>query len=191
LPTYDGFISVFQNVIELIHIKYFCFYELIKVAEMHKYCLFLICFIPVFSSASCWKPVGEQYGIDPLLLKAIAWKESRGNSTAVGPKLTDGNVALGLMQINSIHLENLKQFGIDRDKLFDACINQQVGAWVLANCIAKFGPVWKAVGCYYTGPYSTNIAAQVAYVRDVQRFYAGYKKQEQYQAQLNQRSKAI
>jgi soluble lytic murein transglycosylase-like protein len=158
---------------------------------MTKLILFFLGSFPLSAVATCWELASAHFGIDPSLIKAIAWKESRGHPNAVGQKLKDGNVALGLMQINSIHLENLKQFGIDRDKLFDACINQQVGAWVLANCIAKFGPVWKAVGCYYTGPNSTNVAAQVAYVRDVQRFYAGYKKQEQHQAQVNQGSKAI
>ena len=47
-----------------------------------------------------------------MLLKAIAWKESRGWTGAVGPKLKDGNRALGLMQINTIHLPNLARFGI-------------------------------------------------------------------------------
>lgn len=139
------------------------------------------------SSMGCWEETGEHFRIDPSLLKAIAWKESRGRPNAIGQKLKDGNVALGLMQINTIHLKNLKQFGINRDKLFDACINQKVGAWVLADCISKFGSTWKAVGCYYTGPNSNNITAQIAYVSDVQRFYAGYKNQEQQRRDTHQK----
>jgi soluble lytic murein transglycosylase-like protein len=135
-------------------------------------------FAPLVASATCWEAAGSKYRIDPLLLKAIAWKESRGLPSAVGPKLRDGNVALGLMQINTVHLPTLARFGIDRQKLFDACTSQEVGAWVLSDCIAQFGSTWKAVGCYYAGPKSTNTAAQVSYVRDVQRFYAGYQRQE-------------
>lgn len=117
-----------------------------------------------------------------MLLKAIAWKESRGHPNAVGPRLKDGNVALGLMQINTVHLQTLAQFGIRRENLFNACTSQEVGAWVLSNCIAQFGATWKSVGCYYAGPKSTNTAAQIGYVKDVQRFYAGYKRQEQQRA---------
>jgi soluble lytic murein transglycosylase-like protein len=134
-------------------------------------------FTPLFASATCWESVGARFGIDPLLLKAIAWKESRGHADAVGPPLKDGNVALGQMQINTVHLPALRKFGIERRHLLNECVSQEVGAWVLADCMAKFGATWKSVGCYYTGPKSSNVIAQLDYVRDVQRFYAGYKKQ--------------
>lgn len=131
--------------------------------------------LPAVAWATCWDEAGRGHDIDPLLLKAIAWKESRGWTGAMGPRLNDGNRALGLMQINTIHLPSLARFGIGRAQLFDACTSQKVGAWVLASCIQRFGATWKAVGCYYAGPASTNHQAQVAYVRDVQRFYEGYR----------------
>jgi soluble lytic murein transglycosylase-like protein len=134
---------------------------------------------PLGAGADCWEQAGQAYGIDPLLLKAIAWKESNGRADAIGPLLPDGNRALGLMQINTIHLPALAPYGIRREDLFDACVSQRVGAWVLADCIQRFGPTWKAVGCYYTGPASRNVAAQVGYVRDVQRYYAAYQQQHQ------------
>jgi hypothetical protein len=83
------------------------------------------------------------------------------------------------MQINTIHLPMLTKFGIRREHLFAPCVSQQVGAWILADCIRQFGATWKSVGCYYAGPASKNTAAQVKYVLEVQRFYQGYKKQEQ------------
>lgn len=128
--------------------------------------------------ASCWMQAGDRYGIDPTLLKAIAWKESRGWTGARGPRLKDGNQAIGLMQINTVHMPTLTAAGIRRTDLLDACTSQMVGAWVLAGCIARFGQTWKAVGCYNTGPASTNVAAQTSYVRDVQRYYAAYKHDE-------------
>lgn len=144
---------------------------------------------PVVSHATCWEEAGQRYGIDPALLMAIGWKESRGWPHAVGPKLPDGNRALGVMQINSIHLPTLAKYGIRREDLFDACVSQQVGAWVLANCISQFGATWKSVGCYYAGPASKNTAAQVGYVEDVKRFYEGYRRQQaeaQAKAQITQ-----
>lgn len=96
----------------------------------------------------------------------------------MGPMLKDGNQALGVMQINTIHLPALAAFNIRRQDLFDACTSQKVGAWVLSDCIKTFGSTWKAVGCYYAGPKSKAVTAQVAYVQDVQRFYAAYCQQQ-------------
>jgi soluble lytic murein transglycosylase-like protein len=127
------------------------------------------------SSTTCWEHAAHPYGIDPTLLKAIAWKESRGWTNAVGPTLKDGNRALGVMQINTIHLPALARFGIRREHLFDACVSQKVGAWILAQCMQRFGATWKAVGCYYAGPASKAVRAQEGYVKDVQRFYAAYR----------------
>ena len=31
-------------------------------------------------------------------------------------------------------------------------MNVKVGAWILAQCIARHGYTWKAVGCYNTAP---------------------------------------
>lgn len=132
--------------------------------------------------ATCWEDAGALYGIDPLLLKAIAWKESRGWTGAVGPAdPKTGHRAFGLMQIYSVHLPELARHGIKKEDLFDACTSQKVGAWILADCIQRFGQTWKAVGCYYTGPASKNLAAQVGYVRDVQTYYRGYLRQSQQQ----------
>jgi lytic transglycosylase, catalytic len=131
--------------------------------------------LPAVASASCWEEAAQRYGIDPLLLKAIAWQESRGWTGAIGPKLPDGNQALGLMQINTIHLPALAKFGIRREDLFDACINQKVGAWILADCMRRFGQIWRAVGCYYAGPGSKNFSAQEKYVSGVRRYYEGYR----------------
>jgi len=128
-------------------------------------------------AAACWEEAGARHGIDPDLLRAIAWHESRGWTNAVGPRLPDGNRALGLMQINTVHLPNLQQYGVRKEDLFDGCASAQLGAWVLADCITKLGATWRAVGCYYTGPNSKNTAAQLDYVRAVRANYDGYKRQ--------------
>jgi len=128
--------------------------------------------------ASCWEQAGAQYGVDPVLLRSIAWTESHGRPDAVGPRLASGNVAIGQLQINTNHLSELAKFGIHKTDLFDACVSEVVGAWVLADCIQRLGATWRAVGCYNTGPGSNNTAAQLRYIRDVQRNYAGYKAQQ-------------
>jgi hypothetical protein len=63
------------------------------------------------------------------------------------PKLKDGNRALGLMQINTIHLPNLARFGIRREHLFDACTSQKVGPgfWPTASSVSALpGSPWAA-----------------------------------------------
>lgn len=129
--------------------------------------------------ASCWEEAASMYGHDPLLLKAIAWKESRGYTKAVGTLLKDGNRALGLMQINTIHLPFLSKYGIRREHLFDPCLSQKIGAWVLAECLQKKGDIWKAVGCYYGGPASRAYNAMDNYAKDVKHYYEGYQRQYQ------------
>lgn len=126
--------------------------------------------------AECWDEASAMYGHDPYLLKAIGWKESRGHVGAVGSLLPDGNRALGLMQINTIHLPALSKQGITRTDLFDPCTSQKVGAWVLADCLKKKGEVWAAVGCYYGGPASKAYTAMRNYANDVRRYYEGYKR---------------
>lgn len=129
------------------------------------------------AAAACWDQAAARYGVNAELLKAIGWVESNWRADAVGPPLSDGNVALGLMQINTVHLPKLALYGIRREDLFNACVSQNVGAWVLADCMRRFGNTWKAVGCYNTGPASNNEAAQLRYVAKVSKHFARFKSQ--------------
>ncbi|WP_228705923.1 lytic transglycosylase domain-containing protein [Acinetobacter baumannii] len=81
-------------------------------------------------NATCWNEAAATYGQDPYLLKAIAWKESKGYVGAVGSLLKDGNRALGLMQVNTIHLNRLSKMELDREDLFDPCVlkSRRLGA---------------------------------------------------------------
>lgn len=118
------------------------------------------------------------YDHDPLLLKAIAWKETKGYVESVGIPLKDGNRAIGLMQINTIHLPELQKYGITKQHLMNACVSEKVGAWVLAKCMSKYGRSWRAVGCYYGGENSKAYKAMNAYAMDVRKYYEGYKRKQ-------------
>ena len=137
--------------------------------------LFLLA--PFAAHASCFEDAATRYGVDAALLKSIAWQESRGHTNAVGPRLPDGNIALGEMQINTNHLDELKPYGIRRADLFNGCTSVNLGAWVLAKCIKNVGRTWNAVGCYVAGAKSKNVAAKAAYVRAVKKHYQGYAHQ--------------
>jgi soluble lytic murein transglycosylase-like protein len=95
--------------------------------------------------AFCFDEAGEQYGINPMILRAIAKVESNFDPAALN-RNTNGTYDFGLMQINSSWARTL---GLERwNALGDACYNTMTGAWILANCMNKYGYSWKAIGCY-------------------------------------------
>ena len=119
--------------------------------------LFLILFFAVVNSVSaesCWQSAAERYGIHTTILRAIAMTESAMNVRAVN-RNTNGSVDVGLMQINSRWFPRLAEMGIQSGDLWDGCTNVQVGAWVLAGYIRRFGYNWRAIGAYNAGPSST------------------------------------
>jgi hypothetical protein len=93
----------------------------------------------------CFEEAGQQYSINPQILRAIAKVESNFNPAAINMN-TNGTYDFGLMQINSswaatIGKERWKELG-------DACTNVKTGAWILSMCMNKYGYTWKAIGCY-------------------------------------------
>lgn len=123
-------------------------------------CLFLNTFNTQASKINsniydCFELAGRDANIDPILLKAIAWQESGLNY-----KITGSNAILGfgeghgygLMQIDSQHLQFLKQYGITRENLInDICLNIYVGTYFMALAFNEFGENWDAVGAYNAG----------------------------------------
>ena len=76
-----------------------------------------------------YESTGRKYGVDPALLGAIAWVESRENPHAIN-KNTNGTVDRGLMQINDTVR---KEFGATADSLFDPAVSLDLAARLLAR----------------------------------------------------------
>lgn len=106
----------------------------------------------------CFDQSAQKYGVDTVLLKAIAQQESSFNQYAINARKSDEDV--GLMQINSFWFEHLQSIGITRKDLFDPCTSIDVGAWVLAQSIQYFGHNWRAVGAYNAGTSKNKKAEQ-------------------------------
>ena len=83
----------------------------------------------------------HDHGLDPGLLRAVAWQESRGNSAAVSDK-----GALGIMQLMP---GTAAALGVDPG---DPNANINGGAAYLALQMAKFGNVELALAAYNAGP---------------------------------------
>ncbi len=99
-------------------------------------------------ASSCFDSAAATYNIAPEVLRAIAHVESGGNPVAVNWN-GNGTYDYGVMQINSTWYPAL---GKERWSLLgDPCFNINVGAWILSQCIRKYGYSWMAVGCYNAG----------------------------------------
>lgn len=96
---------------------------------------------------ACWEEVAAWYGVNVHLLYAIAKTESNFNPHAMN-RNKNGSYDIGMMQINSSWLPTLRKHGVTEEQLKDPCVSLQVGAWILAQNIARMGLTWEAVGAY-------------------------------------------
>ncbi|OPL12126.1 MAG: hypothetical protein AVO38_03600 [delta proteobacterium ML8_D] len=97
--------------------------------------------------AFCFDQAGEMYQINPVVIKAIAKAESGLDPSAVNHN-KNGSYDTGLMQINS---RWKKQLGDRWPYLSDPCYNVLTGAWILRQCMDRYGYTWDAMACYHTG----------------------------------------
>lgn len=119
------------------------------------------------ATADCFKQAAAYHRVNPLILRAIAWQESRGRPEAVNVN-RNGSTDYGMMQINSIHLRELAQYGVSQKQLMDSCTSVYVAAWHLRKKMNKYGNNWDAVGAYHSetkterDKYASAIKAIVA-----------------------------
>ncbi len=129
-------------------------------------------------SADCFDMAGRDYRIDPDLLRAISWQESKWKVNAIG-KNPGAGYGAGLMQIDSQHQGELSQYGIKPGHLLtDACLNIYTGAYYLALAFKKWGVSWEAVGAYNAGFRRTDRQAmrRLEYARKIEAIYLAIKK---------------
>ncbi|WP_224788650.1 lytic transglycosylase domain-containing protein [Pandoraea terrae] len=112
----------------------------------------------------CFEQAGMYQGVNPTLLRAIAWYESKGDPRAVH-RNANGSVDIGQLQINSVHFTALAQNGVPSRALTDACVNIYVAAWLLKQKMVKYGNTWSAVGAYH----SETPNKRDAYARGIQK----------------------
>ena len=94
----------------------------------------------------------EAHGIDPAVIIAMAWKESRYDATAKG----DSGKSLGLLQIQpKWHKERMES--LDCPDLLDPFQNVTVGVDILASLLSKYdGDISKALMAYNAGAAGAN-----------------------------------
>ncbi|HDT0028600.1 TPA: transglycosylase SLT domain-containing protein [Escherichia coli] len=131
----------------------------------------------ICQATDCFDLAGRDYKIDPDLLRAISWKESRYRVNAIGINPVTG-YGSGLMQVDSQHFNELARYGIKPEHLTtDPCMNIYTGAYYLAIAFKKWGVTWEAVGAYNAGFRKSERQNQrrLAYASEVYRIYTGIK----------------
>lgn len=109
---------------------------------------------------NCWAAAAYRYQLPVDLLYAIGQVESDHRTSAVGHN-PDGSRDLGVMQINTQWLPVLANYGItEHDLLTDPCKNIQVGAWILAQEVARTGYTWYSIGAYNAGPITAKTSPE-------------------------------
>jgi len=103
----------------------------------------------IAAHADCIDDAAARHQVDALVLRAIGWQESRLQPAAVG-RNANGTIDLGAFQINSVHLPELRRYGIDRAALADGCVSAEVAAWHYRRQIEQHGSGWHAVGAYHS-----------------------------------------
>lgn len=114
--------------------------------------------------ADCFDTAAQYQRVSPKVLRGIAGIESQNNPRAIG-RNKNGSVDYGIMQINSIHLKELRKYGVHRADLMNKCMNIYTGAWLLKQKMRKYGNSWKAVGAYH----SETPSERDAYARKVKQ----------------------
>ena len=115
--------------------------------------------------ADCIDAAAAHHRVNAHVLRAIGWHESRLRPSAMNVN-TNGSTDIGAFQINTIHLPELRRYGIDQVALKNGCVAAYVGAWHYKKQIRQFGNTWAAVGAYHsrTPARSAWYANQIATV---------------------------
>jgi soluble lytic murein transglycosylase-like protein len=99
--------------------------------------------------ADCFDGAAHYQKVDPMILRGIATVESHDNPHAINHN-RNGSVDYGMMQINSIHLRELKKYGVHRADLMNECKNIYTAAYLLKQKMKVHGNTWVAVGSYHS-----------------------------------------
>lgn len=117
------------------------------------------------AKANCFDDAAAYHHVNANILRAIAWQESH-NQPAAKHVNDNGSIDYGVMQINSIHLRRLSQYGVNASVLMEPCKNVYIAAWHLRSQIDRYGNTWAAVGAYHSATPSLRdqYAAQIAHI---------------------------
>jgi len=132
----------------------------------------------------CYKKYGQAFNVDPDVLEAISWVESRHNPTAINTN-SETSIDYGHMQINSYWIDQL--LGEQYSSLDDPCFCTAIGAYILNGCINSYGLNQDALSCYNSGKSLDLLGAETR--KRVEKYIAlVHKKYEEIKQTSNVRN---
>lgn len=117
---------------------------------MRLFLLTLLLCICNFAFADCIADIAKQNDLNEMDLRAIVKVESNNNPKAIH-RDRNGSVSYGLMQINSIHLAELRKKKIYAKDLFHACTNVRFGATLVRRNLDRYKTMDRAIAMYNPG----------------------------------------
>jgi soluble lytic murein transglycosylase-like protein len=127
-------------------------------------CAFMTLCGTAHADEDCFMKAAVYQGVNPSILRAIAWYESKGDASVIN-RNANGSIDVGQLQINSIHFGDLAKQGVPHAALTDACVNIFVASWLLKQKMVKYGNTWRAIGAYH----SESPKLRDAYARSIQK----------------------
>jgi soluble lytic murein transglycosylase-like protein len=119
----------------------------------------------------CWAEAASRHGVTVDLLRAVAHVESSNRARVIAQN-TNGSLDIGFMQVNDWWLPKLREYGIGKNELMDACTNLNVGAWILKQGIDRYGYNWQGIGAYGAGTDPKKDQVRMTYANKVFRALA-------------------
>ncbi|MBU0991721.1 MAG: lytic transglycosylase domain-containing protein [Proteobacteria bacterium] len=133
--------------------------------------LLIMVMAPAICLSYCFEEAGKKYGVSPVVLQAISKVESNYKVDAINKNKNESR-DFGHMQINDRTWKKYLGDGWEY-LIYDPCYCTQVGAWILRQCMNRYGNTWDAIACYHCGkspeelPLKTRMRAY-EYIRKVQ-----------------------
>lgn len=113
----------------------------------------------------CINQAATKFHVSAVLIASVIQME--GGKNGLSSHNQNGTSDLGVMQVNSRWLHQLKSLGIDEASLKNnPCINVKVGTWILAKDMANVAG-WKGVANYHSATPIYN----VRYKQKLQKIY--------------------
>lgn len=114
--------------------------------------------------ADCVQLTADRFGLPVSIIQAILKVE--GGRVGQAVRNSNGTEDLGPMQINTVWLPRLAEYGVTRRQLqHDRCVNILVGTWILASQLQAAkemeGPaqrrLWWGIGAYHSRTPQHNV----------------------------------
>lgn len=124
-------------------------------------------------STECVVASSAYYNVPPEIVVTLAIQE--GGRLGRVSKNSNGTVDMGPMQINSIHLDRFRRYGVSREHIINnECVNVAVGAYILRREMNDSpNDYWRAAGNYH----SRTPVYHNRYLRSIQAIYLRLHKQ--------------